>query len=166
MRKVIYESFVRCHILYGITVWGGAKNSILKPLENQLSKIWSKLVHKRMHTLNILQNTKVFKLKDELKLQELKYVWKWVNKKLPISLNQLLIEKVNNLRHRRFHIGRTWKDGSISHRLAKRANLAINQIANARTKSTLVNRSKKEITSSYAFICRQRNCFICGNRNG
>ena len=29
--------------LYGLTVWGGAKPSLIKPLEKLLHKIWKKL---------------------------------------------------------------------------------------------------------------------------
>ena len=80
MKKVIYESFVRCHLLYGITVWGGASNRQLKPLEKIISKIWSKIGRRKMHTLNRLKEYGMLKLEDELHLQESKCLWKWEKK--------------------------------------------------------------------------------------
>jgi hypothetical protein len=45
MKKVIYESFVRCHVLYGITIWGGATKQVLETLTKvilNLVKNWDK----------------------------------------------------------------------------------------------------------------------------
>jgi len=137
MKLTIYESFVRCHLLYGITIWGGASASALKPLERLLSKIWSKIGLRRMHTLNRLNKFGLLKLSDELKLQESKVVWKWNLKKLPKSLNGILSERHDNLRGRRFNLNRNWKSGSISKRIANRANLSISELAVFRTKITL-----------------------------
>jgi hypothetical protein len=165
MKKVVYESFVRCHLLYGITIWGGAANVILKPLEKLLSKIWNKIGQSRMHTLNRLQKYGLFKFKDELRLQESKLLWKWEKEKIPSSLKNIVTERVDNLRGRRFNLNRLWKDNSISSRLANRANGSINTISLAKSKVSLINKLKKEISTSYLFDCRIRNCFICGNRN-
>jgi hypothetical protein len=167
MKRVIYESFVRCHLLYALTVWGGAKDVVLKPLERQLSKIWSKLHNVKMHTLNILESVRICKLKDELLIQESKFVWKWANNKIPSSLKPILEEKpnLNNLRGRRFFVSTAWKNGTISLRIAKRANLSFVSITSAKSKLSLMNKIKKDIISNYKFHCRQRRCFICGNRN-
>ncbi len=164
MKKTLYESFIRCHLLYGITVWGGASASILKPLEKLISKTWTKIGKFRMHTLNRLQKYNLLKLSDELKLQETKLIWKWEKKKIPNGLNHLLIIKQDNLRGTRFVIDRTWKLGSISHRLATRANRELNSIKQYNTKMTLTKHKKQEINRSYSFVCRTRNCFICGTR--
>jgi hypothetical protein len=43
LKKVVYESFICCHILYCITIWYGAKQSTLKPLNRVLHKAWSKI---------------------------------------------------------------------------------------------------------------------------
>jgi hypothetical protein len=163
MKKVIYESFVRCHVLYGIIVWGGATNWHLKPLEKILSKIWSKIGRRKMHTLNRLKEHGILKLEDELHLQESKCLWKWDKNKIPNSLKNIVSERVDNLRGRRFNVSRLWKVGSISARLAARANKSITLIGSCATKKTLTKRVKKSINNNYTFICRQRNCFICGN---
>lgn len=164
MKKTLYESFIRCHLLYGITVWGGATTILLRPLEKLISKTWSKIGNYRMHTLNRLQKYNLLKLKDELRLQEIKLIWKWEKKKTPISLGNILVEKRDNLRGRRFIIDRKWKPSSISHRLASRANKEISSVAQFNTKMTLTKHKKHEINQSYSFVCRTRNCFICGNR--
>ncbi len=47
-----------------------------------LCKIIKKKIGKnRMHTLNRLQKHGILLFKDELQLQELKFIWKWENKK-------------------------------------------------------------------------------------
>jgi len=165
MKKVIYESFVRCHLLYGITVWGGATKAVLKPLEKLLSKIWTKIGGKKIHTLNRLQKFELLKLEDEMLVQESKIIWKWEKKKIPNSLNNIITEKQDNLRGRRFNINRSWKKGSISERLAARANKSIKLIESCTSKKSLTNKLRKDIFNNYTFNCRQRNCYICGQRN-
>jgi hypothetical protein len=165
MKKVIYESFVRCHLIYGITIWGGASKVNLKPLEQLLSKIWSKIGNRKMHTLNRLQQYKILKLEDELRIQESKLLWKWDSKKIPKSLTDIVTERNNNLRGRRFNTQIYWKKGIIAERLAVRANKDIVKISKSKTKKSLSNLLKKETLQSYAFNCRQRGCYICGERN-
>jgi len=91
-RLTIYESFVRCHLLYGLVVWGGAKKIILKPLMSTLSKIWRKFGHRYEHTLNRLKNNSILKFEDELSLQESKFLWRWDKKKLSTSLISIISE--------------------------------------------------------------------------
>ena len=78
---------------------------------------------------------------------------------------EIVTERRDNLRGRHFNINRNCKKGSISERLTTRANKSINSIALSKTKQSLVNKLKKEISNSYLFTCAQRNCYICGNRN-
>jgi len=118
-----------------------------------------------MHTANRLQKYGIFKFKDELSLQESKLLWKWEKKKIPSSLGNIITERVDNLRGRRFNINRLWVVNSISARLATRANKSINTISMAKSKMSLINKLKKEISLTYNFHCRIRNCFICGNRD-
>ena len=163
MKKTIYESFVRCHILYGLSVWGGATKAVVKPLETVLSKTWAKIGNRRMHTLNRLNKLKILKLEDELAIQESKIIWKWDKKKIATSLNVLLTEKLDNLRNRRFNINRKWKKGSVSLRLATRANTSMKFIEVMKTKKSLVTKIKKNINATYTYDCVNRNCFVCGN---
>ena len=161
-KKLLYESFVRSHLLYCITVWGGANNTNLKPLNQSLRKIWRKIGKKKQHTLNRLAENNILKLEDELAVQETKVVWKWEKKKLPPGTQTLITEKIDNLRGRRFETLRNLKANSIHIRLAKRAGSEVGSLTNVKSKKTVVLRSKKKIIDEkYKYTCRTRNCYIC-----
>jgi len=164
MQKTIFESFVRCHILYGLTVWGGASKTIIKPLQTSLSKVWSKIGNRKMHTLNRLEKYGLLKLEDEIRIQESKVVWKWINDKTAPGIKHILTEKQDNLRGRRFVIKREWKVDSISRRIATRANKEVPFLSKFKTKVTMTKNLKSIINTSYVFHCRNRNCFVCGHR--
>ena len=144
LKKLIYESFVRCHILYGLTIWGGASTQILKPVEKRLAKIWSKFGKKRLHTLTRLNNYGLLKLSDELSIQESKTVWNWDKQKIPKSLNNIITKRVDRLRGRRFNINRNYKTGNISYRLAKKANNCNNVIKPLKSRHSLVKKNSKK----------------------
>jgi len=120
-KKLIYESFVRSHILFCITVWGGAKQGTLTPLNRILKRIWKKVGSHRQHTLTNLKSLEILKLEDKLFVQECKLIWKWEKGKVPPGLKQLLEEKQDRLRARRFNRYRNSGQGSINHQLATRA---------------------------------------------
>ena len=162
LKKIIYECFIRCHILYCLPVWGGATQISLKPLNKLLHKSWAKIGKRKSHTLNRLQKYELLKLEDELSIQESKILWRWEKDKLPKSLNSLIKEKQDRLRGRRFEQIRNMKIGSIHSRLTKRANSLMPSISNNKSKMVLAKEMKKRIFSEkYSFNCTNRNCFIC-----
>ncbi len=162
-KKIIYESFIRCHILYCLTVWGGAKKLVLKPLNKLLHKAWSKIGKRKLHVLNRLKNLNILKLEDELFIQESKFIWRWENKSLPVSLNSLIEEKIDRLRGRRFHLKRNSKTNGIHHRLTNCANKHLREIGTESSRKSLSNNLKAKILDSYTFQCNVRNCFICNS---
>ena len=76
----------------------------------------------------------LLKLENELAIQESKVVWRWENKKIPKSLSDIVIEKQDNLRGRRFMVNRNYKQNSINLRLTKRANNNNSDISTYRSK--------------------------------
>jgi len=164
IKKLIYESFVRCHLLYCLTVWGGASSPKLKPLITQLKKTWKLIGKYKDHTLTRLRTHNILKIEDELLIQESKVVWRWEKKILPKALMNLIVEKNDNLRRRRFVIPRG-AVSSISSRLNRAAESNIATVSLCKTKKTLSNKLKKSIiTSKYNFNCTRRGCFICADR--
>jgi len=162
-RKVIYESFVRCHIIYCLVVWGGARQNIISSLVSSLKKAWKNMSPRPQHTLNRLKQLNILQLEDEITIQESKFVWRWNSKKLPRSLMTVLKEKNDNLRGRRFETSITAKPNCISSRLSRLASLKITNLATFKTRTTMANNLRKEIISSkYSVNCRRRNCYICG----
>jgi hypothetical protein len=162
MKQTIYESFVKCHLSYALIVWGGKKSQQKTELLTQMKKVWRKIGPLNIHTNERLINYNIMKLEDELKLQEVKLIWRWHTKKIPRGLCTILTEKTSRqLRNRQFERLNNWKQHSISYRLATRAMKEIDEISTAKTKQGLKNKYKKIIKASYNSNCNIRNCFIC-----
>ncbi len=165
MKKTIYECFIRSHLLYCLIVWGAKKSQQLTNLKSLLKKIWSKIGQRKVHTNQRLREHKILKLEDELKISELKVIWRWLNDKIPLGLKSIIVERQHNLRNRSFVRELRWKQDSLSYRLASRANKEINELVIAKSKNGLKNKYKNKILlNEYAGECRIRNCFICTNR--
>jgi len=163
MKKTIYESFVRTHITYCLPVWGAKKTNELTELKKTQKRIWSKLGQRIMHTDQRLAENKILKFNDELRLAELKILYRWEKKEIPPGPNTIITEMNNrNLRSRKFKKDRLWHTNSISFRLADRASKDIKETEIAKSKNGL----KKKIKNKYFLVdynttCRVRNCYIC-----
>ena len=161
-KKIIYESFVWCHLTYCLSIWGsaGVKNVELNKI---LRKIIRKLGPKTRHTDKRLIDYEIISLEDELKLAGKKFIWKWNKKDLPKGILSLLKEKQDlNLRHRRFVMTRKWKKTSIAYRLGKRATEEIAALVKYKSRKALSKDFKKCIMENLMLKrCLVRNCFIC-----
>ncbi len=92
----------------------------------------------------IFQKYGLILFEDELWLQELKFIWKWENNKLPNSLNKILKEKQDRLWGRRFAYLNNSPRG-VHNGLTKWANTEINIVSGVMSKDTMVNRINKKI---------------------
>jgi len=163
MKKVIYESFVRTHLTYCLSVWGAKKSQNITELQKLLKKVWSKIGPRRIHTNQRLAEFKILKFSDELKLAEMKIIWRWNKNIIPLGLKTILTENNERLlRHRNFRRDNAWKNDSIAYRLATTAMKEITEIEIARSKNGLKNKFKNKcFLVEYNTQCRIRNCFIC-----
>ena len=163
MKKTIYESFVRSHINYCLIVWGSKKTNAHTELRKQLKRIWRKIGKRTQHTNERLMENKILKLDDEIRTAEMKMIWRWEKKKIPLGLKNIITEiNQNRLRNRKFFRDVKWKQDSISYRLATRAMKDIKEIEIARSKNGLKNKIKNTcILVDYNNECRIRNCQIC-----
>jgi len=163
MKKVVYESFIRTHITYCLSVWGAKKSQQLTELKKLVKKSWTKIGQRRQHTNERLKEHKILKVEDEMRIAEAKLIWRWEKKKIPEGLKEIIKENNNvNLRNRNFIRERTWNQDSIAYPLATRAKNEIKDIEIARSKKGLVKKYKYTICLvNYNSECRVRNCFIC-----
>ena len=97
-------------------------------------------------------------------MQESKFVWRWDKKQVPRAVENIIEEKRDNLRGRRFIVPRQAKQCSIVSRLNKRASASISTISTFKTKKCMSKRLKNTILESYSFVCRRRVCFVCNRR--
>ncbi len=162
MKKTIYECFVRTHLTYCVSVWGAKKTTALTELKKLIKKVWSKIGRRKEHTNLRLRDNNILKFEDELRIAEVKLVWKWLKSKLPDGLKNIINERNTlNLRNRQFIRDRNWKQDSIAYRLATRGKKEIKEIEVARSKKGLTKKYKKICLLEYNTECRQLNCFIC-----
>jgi len=167
MKRTIYESFIRTHLTYCLSVWGAKKTGALNELKKQIKKTWSKIGQRRQHTNKRLMENKILKLEDELKIAEVKLIWRWLKNKIPLGLRDIITERNSiNLRNRQFISERNWKHESIAFRLATRAKNEIKEIEIARSKKGLAKKYKNKcILVEYNTICRIRNCMLCTDQH-
>ena len=84
---LIYNSLIVSHLNFGILVWGYQCDRIMK-LQKKVIRIIS-LSKYNAHTEPIFKKLNLLKVKDILKLQELKFYYKFKNNKLPFNLQML-----------------------------------------------------------------------------
>ena len=163
MKKTIYESFVRTHLTYCLSVWGSNKTSCLQELKKLIKKIWTKIGKRKQHTNQRLIEHNILKLEDEIKILEIKLVWRWEKKKIPKGLTNIIQERFSrNLRNRQFIRETNWNHNSLAYRLATRAKNEIKEIEIAKSKKGLTKKYRNKcLLIDYNNPCRIRNCFIC-----
>jgi len=106
----------------------------------------------------------MLKLEDELKLAEIKIIWRWNKERLPQGLKNIITERIGNrnLRNRTFIRDRSWRNDSLAYRLATRTKNEINEIEVARSKKGLTKKYRNKIfLIDYVQPCRIRNCLNC-----
>ncbi len=132
-------------------------------LKKTLKKVWTKIGPRNQHTNNRLKDLQILKLEDELKLSELKIIYRWDKNKIPLGLKDMISERANNiLRNRQFERERNWKSDSIAFRLASLAIKEIKEIEIARSKKGLAKKYKLKFVTAYDTTnCRIRGCRFC-----
>jgi hypothetical protein len=135
---------------------------VLKKIKKEMDKNRAK-ISRYQHTNDRLKELKILKLEDELKIAEIKIIWRWDKKKIPHGLKNIISETTGAaLRNRKFNRPISWKYDSIAYRIATRANKERKEIEIARSKKGLAKKYKsKIILTEYNSICRTRNCLDC-----
>ena len=88
--RIVYFSLVQSHLQYSLINWGRANNVTLHPLEIMQNKIIraSLFCHKRTLIGNLYVNFHVLKLSDLIKLEYVKFMYRFENNLLPVSFKK------------------------------------------------------------------------------
>ena len=142
---------------------GGEENNELEGVKNITKKTWTKIGRRKQHTNERLIEHNIIKLEDEIKILEIKLVWRWLKNKIPKGLKNIIVERNSrNLRNRQFIRESNWRQDSIAYRLATRAKNEIKEIVIAKSKKGLVKKYRNNCQLiDYNVPCRVGNCFIC-----
>jgi len=161
-RRIIYESFIRCHLTYCLPAWGAAGIKNLE-LNKTIKKIVKKLGPKIRHTIQRQLDYNILSLPDELRLAESKIISKWNKKELPEGIMDIIQERTDaRLRNRSFIIMRKWKKDSIATRIGNRASKELRVIEVFKDTKSLTKGLKEQVMNNLKQQrCTTRNCFIC-----
>ena len=85
--RMLYYSLIYSRITYGITVWGTASKTTLHELEVRLNNIIRAIAYSNMncHVSPLYNNLNLLKLEDIYKLEVAKFMYQFMNDKLPQS---------------------------------------------------------------------------------
>jgi hypothetical protein len=167
----IYNSLILSHLNFGILAWGYQCDRIVK-LQKRAIRILS-LSKYNAHTEPIFKALKLLKINDILKLQILKFYYKFKNNKLPYYLQNLPF--INNTAIHT-HATRTQHNiheikpnhefarKGIRYQLPKVVNgspIEIIDKVNTHSLQGFAGYIKTKISGSYQESCTILNCYIC-----
>ncbi len=175
-KLILYNSLVLSHLTYGILAWG-YENGRLAKLQKKSIRIIT-LSSYNAHTEPLFKKLKLLKLEDLLKLNELKFFYKYTNQMLPeyfspncADFNFMTNNNVHNHNTRqrnRLHIVRTnhkYADKCVRHSIPITLNNTPNNIKDKIYTHSLQGFSKyiKNIyIQNYNDNCFIPNCYVCG----
>ena len=168
-RMIIYNSLILSHLNYCILVWGYRCERITK-LQKRIVRILS-LSKYNSHTEPIFKTLKLLNVNDIIKLQELKFYYKYENKLLPHYLQSLPFQLNTNIhRTRSQNKNFQWRP---MHEYAKKCirynipntvnNITTNIIDKIYTHSMqgFTGYVKQSLLQFYQQSCTIPNCYIC-----
>ena len=118
IKSMLYNTLILPHITYGIMVWGYQRNRLNKIQKKDIRIITSNKYNS--HTEPLLKQLNMLKLEDLLKLQQLKFYFKFNEGSLPVYLQNWDITpnaRVHNYNTRELGCTHTFK---VKHEFAKK----------------------------------------------
>ncbi len=174
-KVILYNSLILSHFNYGILAWGYEFDRLTK-LQKKSVRIIT-LSKYNAHTEPLFKRLKLLKLSDLLRLNELKFYYKYVNQTVPeyfssnnSDFNLLTnnsIHEYNTRQGNKLHTERTkhkYADKCIRHSIPKTVNSTSNNILDKINTHSMQGFSKyiKNIyIENYNITCAIQNCYIC-----
>ena len=174
IRKLLYNSLILSHLQYGVLVWGYEMWKLIK-IQKRAIRILNNSKY-NSHTEPLFKKNNLLKLPDILKLNELKFYYKYEKRCLPFTLQSLPLNP-NSVFHQhdtrsknKIHLTK------VNHEFAKKCirysipdtindmPTSIIQKIYTHSMHSLGNYYKKYTISQYQSDCYIINCYICRNR--
>ena len=168
---VIYNSLILSHINYGLLAWGYSCGRVIK-LQKKAMRIIS-LSKYNAHTEPIFKQLRLLKVIDILKLQELKFYYKFKNNKLPIYLQNLPFQHNFEIHEHNTRIQNLLQIGKPAHEYARKCIRYHLPVSINSTSTEILNKInthslkgfagyiKQYYLKSYEDICTIPTCYIC-----
>ena len=170
-KVLIYNSLVLSHLNFGILIWGFKCEKVAK-LQKKVIRILS-LSKYNAHTEPLFKRLKLLKISDILKLQELKFYYKYKNNKLPHYLQSLTFQPNTDTHAHATRIQHNIHQPITKHVFAKNCirfdipitvNNSPNSILNKIYTHSLQGLSgyiKAQILQTFQENCTIMDCYVC-----
>ena len=168
-KLAIYNAFVRPHLLYGITTWGGTKGMLMKKLNIKHKKIVRLLSTGKVHVEPLLKRYKLLAIRDEHLLGLTQLSWEFINNSLPRSLRHYISLRENPAGLRNPSIVTVLRSTYVNgiNQLGPYLRKTINA-TNMNERSAINKKILKKLVLTRLFnlyrvsvVCANRGCFEC-----
>ena len=171
IRIILYNSLILPHINYCLMIWGYQCNRIIK-LQKKAIRIIS-VTKYNSHTEPLFKSLSVLKVEDLLKVQILRFYYKFIHKQLPAYLQSWPINQNTHIhnhftrKHNKIHTFRTQHEFAkkcLKYNLPHIINNTPDILKDKVTTHSLqgyISYAKKIIIKSYVCICTEVNCYTC-----
>ena len=171
IKTMLYNTLILPHITYGIMVWGYQRNRLNKIQKKAIRLITSNRYNS--HTEPLFKQLNMLKLEDLLKLQQLKFYFKFNESSLPVYLQNWDITTnahVHNYNTREYACIHPFK---VKHEFAKKClkyNLPklindtperVKDKINTHSLQGFINYGKNDMIHKYGNICIIQHCYTC-----
>ena len=169
IKTMLYNTLILPHITYGIMVWGYQRNRLNNIQKKTIRIITSNKYNS--HTEPLFKQLNMLKLEDLLKLQQLKFYFKFNEGSLPVYLQNWDITpnaRVHNYNTRELGCIHTFK---VKHEFAKKClkyNLPtlindtpkrVKDKINTHSLKGFINYGRNDMTHKYSNICIIQHCY-------
>ena len=166
-KLAIFNAFVRPHILYGLSVWGGSKGRAMTLLQKTYKKVVHLLDIGKMHVEPILKKYGWLTINHEYKISLIKTAWECV--KGNSNLNTYITERQGRVglrSTRRYNnIQRRYKnaDNNLIYNLEKTLNTIYTRLSGTQNIKLLIKHIKKEYVNAdnSQIRCYNAGCVEC-----
>ena len=167
-KKLIYESLIRSHILYGIELWGNAGSNLMSKL-SRLQKKAIRLIENKVHTEPVMKKYKILKIEDEYKVSTKLLAWASVRNLIPLAIkNDFIwhIQQRDGMRNNNRVTELLYRSNVLKNQLFQKVSYEINRIDTIHqnfSKRKYKNLIRKEILTNYSanVNCININCRDC-----